>query len=97
DAYDCAQGADAVVIVTEWNAFRALDFARLRAAMTAPVMVDLRNVYKADEATRHGFRYAGIGGRRELPVSAPQLSAPQLSAPDAPVTAAAPAPEVVRA
>ncbi|MFD1283155.1 UDP binding domain-containing protein, partial [Methylobacterium goesingense] len=71
DAYDCAQGADAVVIVTEWNAFRALDFARLATLMAAPVMVDLRNVYTPDEATRHGFRYAGIGGRRELPVSAP--------------------------
>ena len=61
DAYACAQGADALVIVTEWNAFRALDFARLRDVMAAPVMVDLRNVYGPDEATKHGFKYAGVG------------------------------------
>ncbi|MCJ2033787.1 UDP binding domain-containing protein, partial [Methylobacterium sp. J-068] len=67
DAYDCAQGADAVVIVTEWNAFRALDFARLRAAMTAPVMVDLRNVYKVHDLERLGFHYTGIGQSRGRP------------------------------
>ena len=61
DAYACAQGADALVIVTEWNAFRALDFARLRDVMAAPVMVDLRNVYGPEEANRHGFTYAGVG------------------------------------
>ena len=61
DAYACAEGADALVIVTEWNAFRALDFARLRSVMAAPVMVDLRNVYGPDEATKHGFKYAGVG------------------------------------
>ena len=51
----------ALVIVTEWNAFRALDFKRLRATMTSPVLVDLRNVYRAAEVERHGFRYSGIG------------------------------------
>ncbi|KQO68786.1 MULTISPECIES: UDP-glucose/GDP-mannose dehydrogenase family protein [unclassified Methylobacterium] len=61
DAYACAEGADALVIVTEWNAFRALDFKRLRATMTSPVLVDLRNVYRAAEVERHGFRYSGIG------------------------------------
>jgi UDPglucose 6-dehydrogenase len=59
--YDCAQGASALVIVTEWEQFRALDFARLKAAMTQPVLVDLRNVYRPDEATRHGFTYEGVG------------------------------------
>src|SRR6185437_6605995 len=61
DAYHCAQGASALVIVTEWEQFRALDFARLKETMEQPVLVDLRNVYRADEMTRHGFRYAGIG------------------------------------
>jgi UDPglucose 6-dehydrogenase len=61
DAYDCAQGADALVIVTEWEQFRALDFTRLKGAMKQPVLVDLRNIYDADDMTRHGFEYSGVG------------------------------------
>ena len=61
DAYDCATGAEALVIVTEWDAFRALDFDRLKAALARPLLVDLRNVYKPDEALRHGFDYVGVG------------------------------------
>jgi len=61
DAYDCAAGASALVIVTEWEQFRALDFARLKAAMQRPVLVDLRNVYRPSEVLRHGFSYEGIG------------------------------------
>ena len=61
NAYDCAQGADAVAILTEWDEFRALDLARLRDAMRAPVLVDLRNVYPPDEARAAGFTYSGIG------------------------------------
>jgi UDPglucose 6-dehydrogenase len=60
-AYACAQGADALVIVTEWEQFRALDLDAIRAAMNKPVMVDLRNVYPPEEAARHGFAYTGIG------------------------------------
>ena len=61
DAYDCAQGADALVIVTEWNAFRALDFGRLETLMAKPVLVDLRNVYERASVERHGFRYSCVG------------------------------------
>ena len=61
DPYAAAQGADAVVIVTEWNEFRALDLKRMAASMTAPVMVDLRNVYRQADAERAGFRYSSIG------------------------------------
>ena len=61
DAYEAAQGADAVVIVTEWDAFRALDFARLKAAMAAPLMVDLRNVYRRDQVEGAGFTYVAVG------------------------------------
>jgi UDPglucose 6-dehydrogenase len=61
DPYDCAKGADALVIVTEWNQFRALDLARLRELMASPVLVDLRNIYTAEEATRHGFSYSSVG------------------------------------
>ena len=61
DPYDVATGASALVIVTEWNAFRALDFDRLRETMAEPVLVDLRNVYDPSEVTRRGFRYVGVG------------------------------------
>jgi UDPglucose 6-dehydrogenase len=60
-AYACAEGADALVIVTEWEQFRALDLDRLKRAMTAPVMVDLRNVYRPDEMAKRGFTYASVG------------------------------------
>jgi len=60
-AYSCAEGASALVIVTEWEEFRALDFTRLKAIMERPVLVDLRNVYQADEVKRHGFAYESVG------------------------------------
>jgi UDPglucose 6-dehydrogenase len=61
DAYAAAKGADAIVIVTEWNQFRALDFARLGAIMAVPLLVDLRNIYRRDEIAKHGFAYTSIG------------------------------------
>jgi UDPglucose 6-dehydrogenase len=61
NAYDCATDADAVVIVTEWEQFRALDLKRLANCMARPVIVDLRNVYSPDEVIRHGFFYSGVG------------------------------------
>jgi UDPglucose 6-dehydrogenase len=61
DAYGAARDADAIVIVTEWNQFRALDFARLKSVMKAPVLVDLRNIYRHDEVTKHGFAYTSVG------------------------------------
>jgi UDPglucose 6-dehydrogenase len=61
DAYDCAQGASALVICTEWEQFRALDFARLKGLMATPVLVDLRNIYRAEEVVRHGFSYESVG------------------------------------
>ncbi len=59
--YEAMQGADALVIVTEWNAFRNLDMARMKAALKAPVVVDLRNVYNPREMAAAGFRYTSIG------------------------------------
>ncbi|MEG3126083.1 UDP-glucose dehydrogenase family protein [Sphingomonas sp. GB1N7] len=61
DAYEAVQGADAVVIVTEWDVYRALDLRRVAAAMNAPVMVDLRNIYPPADAERAGFAYSSIG------------------------------------
>jgi UDPglucose 6-dehydrogenase len=59
--YACAEGADALVIVTEWEQFRALDLARLKSLMRQPVIVDLRNIYRPEEMRRHGFAYHGVG------------------------------------
>ncbi|MBR7518022.1 hypothetical protein KC217_20340, partial [Mycobacterium tuberculosis] len=53
--------AEAVVIVTEWNAFRALDLTRLKTQMAGDLLVDLRNIYRPEEVTRHGLRYVSIG------------------------------------
>lgn len=61
DAYDAATGADAVVIVTEWDAFRALDLLKIAAVMKSPVMVDLRNVYRREDVENAGFVYTAIG------------------------------------
>jgi UDPglucose 6-dehydrogenase len=61
DAYRCAEGAHALVLVTEWEAFRALDLGRIRDLLVTPILVDLRNVYRPDEVRRHGFSYTGIG------------------------------------
>ena len=61
NAYDCAKGSDALVIVTEWEQFRALDLQQLKGAMAQPVMVDLRNAYNAAQVKQAGFTYHGIG------------------------------------
>jgi UDPglucose 6-dehydrogenase len=59
--YDAAEGADAVVILTEWDQFRALDLDRLRAIMREPLVIDLRNIYRPAEMRASGFRYVGVG------------------------------------
>ena len=64
DAYSCADGASVLVIVTEWEQFRALDFGRLKTVMAQPVLVDLRNVYRPEEVVRHGFIYESVGRPR---------------------------------
>lgn len=61
DAYEAAVGTDAVVIVTEWDAFRALDLPKIAGDMKAPVLVDLRNVYRREDAEGAGFVYTAIG------------------------------------
>lgn len=59
--YSVAEGAHALALVTEWDAFRALDLARIAGLMAAPVFVDLRNVYQPDEVRRHGIAYSSVG------------------------------------
>ncbi|MCC6984060.1 MAG: UDP-glucose/GDP-mannose dehydrogenase family protein [Bauldia sp.] len=72
DAYDCAAGADALLIVTEWDAFRALNLDRLRNALRQPLVVDFRNVYSPAEMVEHGFAYHSVGRPAALP--APRLA-----------------------
>jgi UDPglucose 6-dehydrogenase len=67
DAYAVAAGADVLVIITEWNEFRALRLGRLAEIMKRPAIVDLRNVYNADEAVKAGFAYSSIGRPAKLP------------------------------
>jgi len=67
-AYQCAQNADALIIVTEWEEFRALDFARLKNEMASPVIVDLRNIYRPEELAAHGFLYESVGRASKISV-----------------------------
>lgn len=60
-AYDAAQDAHAVALVTEWDAYRALDLKKLHAAMAGDVLVDLRNIYRKEEAAAAGFNYTSVG------------------------------------
>ena len=60
-AYEAIEGADAVVLVTEWDAFRALDFGKVKALAKAPVLIDLRNVYRPEEVRAKGFTYLSVG------------------------------------
>ena len=61
NAYEAIEGADAIVIVTEWDAFRALDLGRVRELVRAPVLVDLRNIYEPEELRGAGFTYISVG------------------------------------
>jgi UDPglucose 6-dehydrogenase len=61
NAYRAAEGADGLVIITEWNEFRSLDLNRLRRLMATPVLVDLRNIYRRDDLVRAGFTYESVG------------------------------------
>ena len=61
DAYDCATGADALCVVTEWDKFKALDFVRLKGLLKSEVFVDLRNVYVPADVRAYGFKYVSIG------------------------------------
>jgi UDPglucose 6-dehydrogenase len=61
DPYAAIEGADAMALVTEWDAFRALDLGRVKRLLASPVIVDLRNVYRPEEMDRHGLSYTGIG------------------------------------
>ena len=71
DAYEALDGADALVIVTEWNEFRLLDLGRARRLMARPLIVDLRNIYREDEMRDAGFDYHSVGRPPVLAAGAP--------------------------
>jgi UDPglucose 6-dehydrogenase len=72
--YDTAEQADALVVLTEWDQFRALDLRRLAATMNRPLLIDLRNVYRAAEVVAEGMEYVGIG----KPTAGPITASPRL-------------------
>jgi UDPglucose 6-dehydrogenase len=61
DPYACVEGADAMLILTEWDQFRALDLDRVKTALRSPVIIDLRNIYRPAEVAAKGFTYVGVG------------------------------------
>ena len=61
DAYSAVEGADAVVLVTEWNQFRNLDLEKVRTLMRRPLLLDLRNVYEPEKVKSLGIEYYGVG------------------------------------
>jgi UDPglucose 6-dehydrogenase len=66
DAYTTAEGADALVIATEWNEFRALNLGRIKKALTQPVVIDLRNVYDPNRMKNEGFKYVSVGRSEDV-------------------------------
>ena len=64
DPYEAAKDADALVVITEWNAFRGLDLDRLSQTMKSSIFVDLRNIYGKQEMREAGFSYSSIGKKR---------------------------------
>ena len=81
DAYETMEGADALVLITEWNAFRALDLARVKRLLRTPLVVDLRNIYPPHEMAEAGLSYVSIGrGPRLL---APRIAGARLAKPPA--------------
>jgi UDPglucose 6-dehydrogenase len=77
DAYEAIEGADALVLLTEWNEFRALDLVRVRSLLRTPVVIDLRNIYQPEEMALSGFVYHSVGRSTAAPTadSSPNLRA----------------------
>ena len=61
NAYEACEGADALILMTEWNEYRALDLDRIKTLLNEPIFIDLRNVYPADAVREKGFRYHSVG------------------------------------
>jgi UDPglucose 6-dehydrogenase len=74
NAYEAAEGADALVIVTEWNQFRKLELDRLHQLLRQPLVIDLRNLYEPEKMAAAGFRYVSIGRTEGMPEVRPQAA-----------------------
>ncbi len=70
DEYDAADGADVLLILTDWNQFRALDFKRMKSLLTQNLVIDLRNLYDPNDVTQHGMRYVSVGRPEGRPTEA---------------------------
>ena len=69
DEYEAAEGADVLLILTDWNQFRALDFKRMKELLTQNLVIDLRNLYDPADVTQHGMRYVSVGRPEGVPES----------------------------
>jgi UDPglucose 6-dehydrogenase len=69
DTYEVADQADGLIIMTEWNQFRTLDFDRLKQMMKSKLLLDLRNVYDSDRVVAHGFRHVSVGRTTREPAA----------------------------
>ncbi|MGH7089031.1 MAG: UDP binding domain-containing protein, partial [Stellaceae bacterium] len=72
--YAAMEGADALVIITEWNEFRALDLARVKTLLSVPTVIDLRNIYKPADMAAAGFSYHSIGRSPAAPIPAQRVA-----------------------
>src|SRR5262249_23699724 len=69
DPYACAEGAEALVVMTEWDEFRGLDLSRIKSLLQRPIVVDLRNIFRSEVMTEHGFTYVSVGRPKMDPTS----------------------------
>jgi UDPglucose 6-dehydrogenase len=67
DPYTCTDGADALVVMTEWNAFKSLDLPRIKSLLQRPIVVDLRNIFRPEAMAEHGFTYVSVGRPKVVP------------------------------
>jgi UDPglucose 6-dehydrogenase len=67
DPYACVEGADALVVMTEWKVFRALDLPRIKSLLQRPILVDLRNIFRPEAMAEHGFTYVSVGRPKVAP------------------------------
>ena len=66
DTYSCIRGADAMIIITEWNEFRALNLKKIKLLLKDPIIVDLRNIYREKFMREEGFKYISVGRGKSL-------------------------------
>jgi UDPglucose 6-dehydrogenase len=81
-AYEAATDADALLILTDWEEFGALDLDRLKQQLRHPIIIDGRNMYKSEVVADHGFSYFSVGRQEAVPVATPALDTPAVPSMD---------------